>query len=52
MHRTKYQYYQKKSRMRFLVLDKSNESGSHWVALTKVNNETYIYDSFGRKINK
>ena len=32
-----------------LNLDKSTESGSHWVAIAKVNNETYIYDSFGRK---
>ena len=34
-----------------LNLDKSNESGSHWVGLAKVplKNECYIYDSFGRK---
>ena len=32
-----------------LNLDKSTESGSHWVAIAKVNDETYIYDSFGRK---
>jgi len=33
-----------------LNLDKSNESGSHWVALAKLEDEnaSVIYDSFGR----
>ena len=33
-----------------LNLDKSNESGSHWVALAKLEdaNASVIYDSFGR----
>lgn len=30
-------------------LDKSNQSGSHWMALFKINNKNYVYDSFGRK---
>lgn len=29
-------------------LDNSDEPGSHWVALTKINNKLYFYDSFGR----
>lgn len=32
-----------------LNLDKSNESGSHWVAIAKIKNKTHFYDSFGRK---
>jgi hypothetical protein len=31
-----------------LNLDKSTEQGSHWVAISKVGKNTYIYDSFGR----
>lgn len=31
-----------------LNLDKSTQSGSHWVAISKVGKKTYIYDSFGR----
>lgn len=32
-----------------LNLDKSNESGSHWVSIAKKGNKTHFYDSFGRK---
>lgn len=32
-----------------LNLDTSKESGSHWVAIAKYGNKTYLYDSFGRK---
>lgn len=38
-----------------LNLDKSNEPGSHWVALVKCqspSNDTIIYDSFGRDYKK
>lgn len=31
-----------------LNLDTSKEPGSHWVAIAKNGNSTYIYDSFGR----
>lgn len=32
-----------------LNLDKSDESGSHWIALGKINNNnSIVYDSFGR----
>jgi hypothetical protein len=30
-------------------LDKSTESGSHWIAVAYGGDKTYIYDSFGRK---
>jgi len=30
-------------------LDKSYETGSHWIACLYENNNYYIYDSFGRK---
>lgn len=29
-------------------LDRSTESGSHWVSLAKKNGKLYFYDSFGR----
>ena len=29
-------------------LDRSYESGSHWVSLARKNNKTYFFDSFGR----
>jgi hypothetical protein len=32
-----------------LNLDRSTESGSHWVAIAKHGDNTYLYDSFGRK---
>lgn len=32
-----------------LNLDKSTESGSHWVAIAKHGDKTYLYDSFGRR---
>jgi len=32
-----------------LNLDKSDEPGSHWIALAKHGIDTYIYDSFGRE---
>ena len=33
-----------------LNVDKSTESGSHWVSLAKIeNNESLFYDSFGRE---
>ena len=36
-----------------LNLDKSNEEGSHWIAMIKDSKEnTYIYDSFGRPSKK
>jgi hypothetical protein len=36
-----------------LNLDKSYESGSHWVALARIDDKTSIlYDSFGRKASK
>lgn len=31
-----------------LNLDSSKEPGSHWVAIAKNGDDTYIYDSFGR----
>ena len=31
-----------------LNLDNSKESGSHWVAIAKHGDNTYLYDSFGR----
>jgi len=33
-------------------LDDSSLPGSHWVAIAKKTNKTYIYDSFGRKTQK
>lgn len=33
-------------------LDKSNQKGSHWVALGWVKKKIYIYDSFGRDTKK
>ena len=42
-----------KSREMYIAnLDKSNESGSHWIAVYKKNNKLYVYDSFGRKSKK
>ena len=35
-----------------LNVDKSNQPGSHWVAVARINGTTYIYDSFGRKTKK
>lgn len=32
-----------------LNLDTSKESGSHWVAIAKHGDDTYLYDSFGRR---
>ena len=32
-----------------LNLDTSEEQGSHWVAIAKRKDKTYLYDSFGRK---
>jgi hypothetical protein len=32
-------------------LDKSNQPGSHWVALFKFKKKIYIFDSFDRKIS-
>lgn len=31
-----------------LNLDKSNQPGSHWIALAKTNSGSMVYDSFGR----
>ena len=31
-------------------LDKSTQSGSHWMALYKYKNKNYLFDSFDRKI--
>jgi hypothetical protein len=33
-------------------LDKSNEAGSHWIAIAKKNNDSIFYDSFGRSSKK
>ena len=40
-----------KSPYAILNLDKSTEPGSHWIAIAKhpKNNNTLVYDSFGRK---
>lgn len=35
-----------------LNLDKSYEPGSHWIAIAKKGNRTYVYDSFGRTHTK
>jgi len=37
-----------------LNLDNSKQSGSHWIALAKLNdkNDTLVYDSFGRDYKK
>ena len=35
-----------------LNLDKSNESGSHWISIAKVGDHTIVYDSFGRHHTK
>ena len=35
-----------------LNLDRSDQAGSHWIALAKDDNKTYLYDSFGRAGNK
>ena len=32
-----------------LNLDKSNQAGSHWIAVAKSGNNIIVYDSFGRK---
>ena len=32
-------------------LDKSNQSGTHWISLYKYKNKIYMYDSFNRKIS-
>ena len=32
-------------------LDKSTESGSHWISLYKYKNKIYMFDSFDRKIS-
>lgn len=31
-----------------LNLDRSDQSGSHWIAVAKSNNDIIVYDSFGR----
>ena len=33
-------------------LDNSRQEGSHWIALARMNNKYYFYDSFGRKHSK
>ena len=33
-------------------VDKSNQPGSHWVAVCKINGKTYHYDSFARDNKK
>lgn len=35
-----------------LNLDKSSEPGSHWIAVAMKNNNTHVYDSFGRDSKK
>ena len=35
-----------------LNLDRSNQAGSHWIALAKDGDKAYLYDSFGRAGNK
>lgn len=41
-----------KNQMAIINLDKSNNSGSHWVAIVKNSKKIYLYDSFGRKVHK
>ena len=36
------------SKYAILNLDKSTESGSHWIAVAKIGDEILVYDSFGR----
>ena len=31
-------------------VDKSNQPGTHWLAMARVRNKTYVYDSFGRDV--
>ena len=33
-------------------VDKSNQPGSHWLAMVRVRNKSYVYDSFGRDVKK
>lgn len=35
-------------RYAILNLDKSNEAGSHWIAVAHKDGKTFVYDSFGR----
>lgn len=35
-----------------LNLDRSDQSGSHWVGLAKYGDNALLYDSFGRKYNE
>jgi hypothetical protein len=35
-----------------LNLDRSDEQGSHWIAIAFQNGKTYVYDSFGRKSSR
>lgn len=35
-----------------LNLDKSTEPGSHWIAVAKDGDKSYVYDSFGRDFNE
>ena len=38
----------KEGQYAILNLDKSDEPGSHWIAVAMKNNKTHVYDSFGR----
>ena len=40
------------SKYAILNLDRSNEAGSHWVAIAKDGKDTVLYDSFGRSDKK
>ena len=35
-----------------LNLDRSDQPGSHWIAIAFSNGKTYVYDSFGRKSSR
>lgn len=42
----------KNNQYAIINLDKSDQSGSHWVSIVKSKNGIYIYDSFGRRTIK
>lgn len=42
----------KNNEMVILNLDKTGQSGSHWIAVKKIGKNAYVYDSFGRKSYK
>lgn len=38
--------------MAIVNLDRTDEPGSHWIAIYKDHNKLYVYDSFGRHTKK